>query len=79
MILPNSNGPTAPPVACSSSPTIANASNSSISNQLNRKPKFLPTQQHPISCLPTMDNYNAFPTMINQVIKHTTQTHIFLY
>ncbi|CAF2334477.1 unnamed protein product [Rotaria sp. Silwood2] len=67
MILPTSTGSTAPPVACSSSPTIANVSTTSISNHFNRKPKLLPTQLQQLSCLPTIDNYNPFPTIINQI------------
>jgi hypothetical protein len=63
MILPASTGSTAPPVACSSSPTMATIS---IANQFNRKPTHPPTQQQ-LSCLPTMDNYNPFSTIINQV------------
>ncbi len=67
MILPASNGSTAPPVACSSSPTMANLSTLSIPNQFNRKPKHSSIQQQQLSCLPTIDNYNSFSSIINQV------------
>ncbi|CAF5061893.1 unnamed protein product, partial [Rotaria sp. Silwood1] len=67
MILPSSTGSTAPPVACSSSPTIANVSTTSISNHFNRKPKLLSIQQQQLSCLSTIDHYNPFPTIINQI------------
>jgi hypothetical protein len=68
MILPASTMPTAPPVACSSSPTMGNVSTISLSNQFNRKSKHSAIQQQ-LSCLPTMDNYNPFSNIINQVIK----------
>ncbi|CAF2132460.1 unnamed protein product [Rotaria magnacalcarata] len=67
MILPNSNGPTGPPIACSSSPTIVNSSTTSIQNHFNRKPKLLSTQQNQLSCLSSMDNYNSFPTIMSQI------------
>jgi len=76
MILPASTGSTVPPVACSSSPTMANISAVSIANQFNRKPKHPPTQQQHLSCLPTMDNYNPFSTIINQV--KYKKKHIFI-
>lgn len=69
MILPTSTGSTVPPVACSSSPTMATVSAASIANQFNRKPKHPSTQSQHLSCLPTMDNYNPFSTIINQVKK----------
>lgn len=69
MILPASAVPTAPPIACSSSPTMGNISTVSISNQFNRKSKYSAIQPPQLSCLPTMDNYNPFSTIINQVIK----------
>jgi predicted component of type VI protein secretion system len=78
MILPTSTGSTAPPVACSSSPTMANASAISIANQFNRKLKH-PSMQHQqhqqhqqLPCLPTMDNYNPFSSIINQVRRKST-------
>ncbi len=71
LILPAS---TIPPVACSSSPTMANGSAGSFTNQFNRKTKHPPTQQQQLSCLPTMDNYNPFSSIINQVRKK-----IFIY
>jgi hypothetical protein len=77
MILPTSTGSTAPPVACSSSPTMANVSVASIANQFNRKPKHSSTQQQQLSCLPTMDNYNPFSTIINQVIRKRTSFFFF--
>jgi len=68
MILPASTGSTAAPIACSSSPTMANVSTLSIANQFNRKPKHSSIQQQQqLSCLPTMDNYNSFSNIINQV------------
>ncbi len=69
MILPASTGSTAAPIACSSSPTMANVSTLSIANQFNRKPKHssIQQQQQQLSCLPTMDNYNSFSNIINQV------------
>jgi hypothetical protein len=71
MILPASTLSAAPPVACSSSPTMGNISSMSISNQFNRKSKHptMQQQQQQLSCLPTMDNYNPFSTIINQVKK----------
>ena len=82
MILPASSGPSAPPVACSSSPTMAHVSSTSMSHQFNRKAKHSPPQQHPMSCLPTMDNYTSFSTIINQVIDlhalHMHSTHLVL-
>jgi len=70
MILPSSTGSTVPPVACSSSPNMINATATSIANQIMRKPKHNITQQQtPSSCMSTMDNYNPFSTIINQVEK----------
>ncbi|CAF0728854.1 unnamed protein product [Adineta steineri] len=65
MILPSSTGP---PIACSSSPIMTNVSSLSISNQFNRKSKHSSTQQQQqqLTCLPTIDNYNSFSTIINQ-------------
>lgn len=69
MILPaSSSGTSAPPVACSSSPIMASLSASSVSNQLTRKIKYpLQASQSQFSCLSTMENYNSFSTIINQV------------
>lgn len=69
MILPASSGSTAPPVACSSSPTMANASSLLTANQFNRKIKHssIQQQQSQLSCLPNMENYNSFSNIINQV------------
>ena len=47
----------------------------SIANQFNRKAKHPSTQQQQLSCLPTMDNYNPFSTIINQVIRK--KKHLF--
>lgn len=69
MILPSSTNSTVPPVACSSSPTMATVSATSLVNQFNRKPKHPLTQPQPLSCLPTIDNYNPFSSIINQVIR----------
>ena len=69
MILPASSGSTAPPVACSSSPTMANASTLSIANQFNRKIKHSSIQQQQqsqLSSLANMENYNSFSNIINQ-------------
>jgi hypothetical protein len=68
MILPASSGSSAAPVACSSSPTMASISVASVSSQMIRKMKY-PSQvsQSQMSCLSTMENYNSFSTIINQV------------
>ena len=77
MILPSSTLSSAPPLACSSSPTMGNTSSVSISTQFNRKLKYPTIQQQQLSCLPTMDNYNPVSSMINQVSEK--KKPIFLY
>lgn len=77
MILPSSSTTTTstttpssssgPPIACSSSPTTI--SNSINSTSIHRKSKHSQaTTQSQLSCLPSLDNYQSFPNIMNQVI-----------
>lgn len=72
MILPSSSTTTTttpssssgPPVACSSSPTMT----TSTTNSMHRKAKHLPiTLQNQLSSLTTMENYQSFSSIMNQV------------